>query len=134
MKNLLDKLKISYRFYLMWALVIVFFVLFVFLYLAQVTLDENKLLIVVLMIIVSAIIFLDTYIYNRKLEYALYHDAGTNLPNRKALWKAIDSQFKEKDLKNSPNGLAVISIDNLHDISITFNHDVADELIVTLWE
>ena len=133
LKNLLDKLETSYRFYIISASSIIMSLLFLYFYLNASEYINNKIFIILwLMIIVITLI--DTFFYNRKLEYALYHDAGTNLPNRKTLWKAIDAQLKEKDIKKSPNGLAVISIDNLHDISITFNHDIADELIATLWE
>lgn len=71
--------------------------------------------------------------YQRQLTYLINHDPGTGLPSRLALWDAIDQQLSEKNMAKNPNGLAVIAIDNLHDVSITFNHDVADELLVTLW-
>lgn len=72
--------------------------------------------------------------YERRINYLLNHDPGTKLPSRLALWQAIDNQLNAKNMAQSPNGLAVIAIDNLHDISITFDHDVADELLVTMWQ
>lgn len=88
-------------------------------------------------VVISLVIALFTQVqshYERRMTYLLNHDPGTKLPSRQALWHAIDHQLDEHSMALSPNGLAVIAIDNLHDISITFNHDVADELLVTLWQ
>ncbi|EJI2329878.1 putative bifunctional diguanylate cyclase/phosphodiesterase [Vibrio cholerae] len=88
---------------------------------------------VVITLVIAIFIQVQSH-YERHITYLLNHDPGTKLPSRMALWNAIDHQLDQHSMVLSPNGLAVISIDNLHDISITFNHDVADELLVTLWQ
>ncbi|WP_180961938.1 putative bifunctional diguanylate cyclase/phosphodiesterase [Salinivibrio kushneri] len=72
--------------------------------------------------------------YEHRINYLLNHDLWTKLPNRLALWQAIDNQLCTKNMAQSPNGLAVITINNLDSISLTFSHNVADELLLTLWE
>lgn len=84
-------------------------------------------------IIIGIIIQLQSY-YERRITYILSHDPGTKLPSRLSLWHAIDNTLFDPELEQNPNGLAIIAVDNLHDISITFDHNVADELLVTLWK
>ena len=72
--------------------------------------------------------------YQRRLHHALMHDAGTGLPGRRALWRALDRMLEERQVGQAKNGLAVITIDNLQEIASTFGYEAADVLILELWE
>ncbi|MEB0079390.1 MULTISPECIES: GGDEF domain-containing phosphodiesterase [unclassified Pseudomonas] len=72
--------------------------------------------------------------YSRKLNYVMRHDPGTGLPGRRALFETLDQVFKSPLQLKTKNGLAVISINNIHDISHTFGYEAADTLIAALWE
>ncbi|MGS0737655.1 EAL domain-containing protein [Pseudomonas sp. GG8] len=72
--------------------------------------------------------------YGRKLNHLMQHDAGTGLPGRRALFEALDNSFLNSSRVNSKSDLAVISINNIRDISYTFGYVSADILIVSLWE
>lgn len=90
-------------------------------------------------ILVSIAVFVSIYAhlqgyYQRKLYFLISHDLGTHLPNRLSLWKELDCQLDKRSKGVFQNGLAVIEIENLKDISATFSYEVSDILIADLWK
>ena len=59
---------------------------------------------------------------NKKLEYMLYHDELTGLPNRRALIKDIKSRRKKE-------GLCLINIDNFKSINDVYGVKIGDEIL-----
>lgn len=57
-------------------------------------------------------------------ERVFFHDAMSNLPNRRALQKNIESQLNHTE--NSHQVLALLVIRNLHSLVLEHNHDWAD--------
>lgn len=72
--------------------------------------------------------------YQRRLLQVMTHDQGTRLPNRLALWHALDQQLRERQTGVPRNALLVITFDNLYDVAATFGYDAADHLMVQLWQ
>lgn len=85
-----------------------------------------------IVLVVASIAHLQGY-YQRRLYHAMTHDPGTGLPGRLALWQALDQQLSNRERGLPKNGLAVITLENLQDIAVTLDYDVADKLISQLW-
>ncbi|SEQ39388.1 EAL domain, c-di-GMP-specific phosphodiesterase class I (or its enzymatically inactive variant) [Ectothiorhodospira magna] len=84
-------------------------------------------------LVVAAFAHLQGY-YQRRLFHAMTHDPGTGLPGRLALWRALDRQLAGREPGVPKNGLVVITLDNLQDITTTFGYEAADVLIAQLWQ
>ena len=66
--------------------------------------------------------------YLRHLKWVALHDAGTQLPNRNALFDALSRMKKERRAANS-SLLVVISLENVIELKSAFGFDVIEEII-----
>lgn len=60
----------------------------------------------------------------KELEYQLYTDALTALPNRKSLLKEIQ--------KNSYNAIVLLNIDNFKEMNDLYGHEIGDKILITI--
>lgn len=60
----------------------------------------------------------------KELEYQLYTDALTGLPNRKALLKEIQ--------KNYYNAVVLLNIDNFKEMNDLYGHEIGDKILIAI--
>lgn len=82
-------------------------------------------------LLVAVLVHLQAH-FRRQLARAVMHDPGTGLPGRRALWRALDRELQEREPGSRRDGLLVVALDNLDDITATFGYEAGDELIVRI--
>ncbi|MBF8982397.1 sensor domain-containing diguanylate cyclase [Lutibacter sp. B2] len=66
---------------------------------------------------------------HKKLEYMAYHDALTNLPNRRCAEERLKSAIKRASKNNTQMAILFVDLDNFKYINDTFGHAVGDEIL-----
>lgn len=66
----------------------------------------------------------------QELEYIAYHDALTNLPNRRMFIKKLEEEIKE----NNPGAMIMLDIDNFKEINDTQGHGYGDKVLIRVAE
>lgn len=71
---------------------------------------------------------------NRSLEYAAYHDALTDLPNRSLFWKEIEVLLEECKRSDQAVYVLLIDLDDFKAVNDTLGHDLGDILLTQVGE
>ena len=68
----------------------------------------------------------------RELEHAAFHDALTELPNRRYLIERTESALANAKRHEEPLALLLIDLDHFKPINDRFGHDAGDEMLRTI--
>jgi diguanylate cyclase (GGDEF)-like protein len=68
----------------------------------------------------------------RELEHAAFHDALTDLPNRRYLIERTESALANAKRHEEPLALLLIDLDHFKPINDRFGHDAGDEMLRTI--
>ncbi|NUW67282.1 sensor domain-containing diguanylate cyclase [Vibrio coralliilyticus] len=66
---------------------------------------------------------------NSQLEYQAYHDALTNVANRRCMFKTIHLDIERMKIANGKGSLAVIDIDNFKKVNDVYGHQIGDDVL-----
>lgn len=72
--------------------------------------------------------------YIRELRWSLFHDKGTGLPNREALAEALPYRTRDAESTRNHELVAMVSMENAEELSVSFGPGAADQLMVELAE
>jgi diguanylate cyclase (GGDEF)-like protein/PAS domain S-box-containing protein len=67
--------------------------------------------------------------YNEKIKYQAYHDALTDLPNRRYLIEKLKNELKSAEKHNSQIAVLYLDLDNFKNINDSFGHVMGDLLL-----
>lgn len=67
--------------------------------------------------------------YNEKIKYQAYHDALTDLPNRRYLIEKLKNELKSAEKHNSQIAVLYLDLDNFKNINDSFGHIMGDLLL-----
>ncbi|MBN3493198.1 sensor domain-containing diguanylate cyclase [Vibrio neptunius] len=66
---------------------------------------------------------------NSQLEYQAYHDALTNIANRRCMFKTIHLDIERMKLASGKGSLGVIDIDHFKKVNDVYGHQIGDDVI-----
>jgi diguanylate cyclase (GGDEF)-like protein/PAS domain S-box-containing protein len=67
--------------------------------------------------------------YDEKIKHQAYHDALTDLPNRRYLIEKLKSEFKKAEKHNRQVAILYLDLDNFKNINDSFGHVMGDLLL-----
>jgi len=67
--------------------------------------------------------------YDEKIKYQAYHDALTDLPNRRYLIEKLKNELKKAEEHNSRIAILYLDLDNFKNINDSFGHVMGDLLL-----
>ncbi|GLH65380.1 EAL domain-containing protein [Parageobacillus sp. G301] len=67
--------------------------------------------------------------YNEKIKYQAYHDALTDLPNRRYLIEKLKNELKKAEKHNNQIAILYLDLDNFKNINDSFGHIMGDLLL-----
>lgn len=68
--------------------------------------------------------------YEEQLQHLAFHDALTNLPNRRLFVELAKQSLKDAERTNRKVGIMYLDLDKFKEINDNLGHDVGDELLV----